>query len=302
VGVVTAVLQLVPVFAGVAAGHLLVRTGVATREHGRFLFVCAFYVCVPALVFDAFADVELTWQLATLPLAALLAVVGGYVAGSLVSRAMPLPRPRLAVFLMACMIVNTGFTLPFIQASLGNAGVARLMAFDAVNSALVFTWVYAIAVRSNPEQHSGSVVWRKVLTSPPLYGLVAGLAANAAGLRPSETLQRLLEAFGAPTSFLVTIGIGMLLVIERSEMRVSAWAIATRLCTSLLIGLALIAAFDLTGLERAVLLTLCVAPVGFNTVTFASLENLDLRLATGTTSLSLAASLVLVPVVLLAAA
>jgi predicted permease len=299
---VAAVLQLVPVFAGVAAGHLLVRTGVATREHGRFLFVFAFYVCVPALVFDAFFDTELTWEIAALPLAALLAVVGGYVAGLVVSRTMRLPPPRLAVFLMACMIVNSGFTLPFIQARLGQAGVARLMAFDVVNATLVFTWVYAIAVRSNPEQHRSSVVWTKVLTSPPLYGLAAGLVANLADLRPWDTLLRLVDVFAAPTGFLVTIGIGMLLVIERSEMRVSVWAIATRLCTSLLIGLALIAVFGLTGLERAVLLTLCVAPVGFNTVTFASLENLDLRLATGTTSLSLAASLVLVPAVLLVAA
>jgi hypothetical protein len=73
-----------------------------------------------------------------------------------------------------------------------------------------------------------------------------------------------------------------------------------RLGTSLLIGVGIIALFDLTGVERAVLLALCVAPVGFNTVTFASLENLDVRLATGTTSLSLIAGLVLVPGVLLA--
>jgi hypothetical protein len=292
---------MVPVFAGVAAGHVLVRTGVATREHGQFFLVFAFYVCMPALVFDAFLAVEPTWQLATLPLAALLAVVGGYVAGWLVSRALRLPPPRLAVFLMACMIVNTHFTLPFIQARLGAAGVARLMAFDVVNSALVFTWVYAIAVRSNPDRDHSRLVG-KVFTSPPLYGLVAGLVANIADLRPTQLFQLLIDAFAAPTGFLVTIGIGMLLAIERSELRVSAWAIATRLATSLLIGVVLVAAFDLTGLERAVLLTLCVAPVGFNTVTFASLENLDLRLAAGTTSLSLAAGLVLVPVVLLAVA
>lgn len=296
----TAALQLVPVFAGVAAGHLLVRTGVATREHGRFLFVFAFYVCVPALVFDAFFDAELSWEMAALPLAALLAIVGGYVAGLVVSRTMRLSQPRLAVFMMACMIVNSGFTLPFIQARLGDAGVARLMAFDVVNATLVFTWVYAIAIRSNPDQRHGSVVWSKLFA--PLYGLAAGLVANFADLDPSDTLLSLVDAFGAPTSFLVTIGIGMLLVIERPEMRISVWAIATRLCTSLLIGLALIAAFGLTGMERAVLLTLCVAPVGFNTVTFASLENLDLRLATGTTSLSLAAGLVLVPAMLLLAA
>jgi predicted permease len=199
---VTAALQLVPVFAGVAAGHLLVRTGVATREHGRFLFVFAFYVCVPALVFDAFFDAELSWEMAALPLAALLAIVGGYVAGLLVSRTMRLSPPRLAVFLMACMIVNSGFTLPFIQARLGEAGVARLMAFDVVNATLVFTWVYAIAIRSNPDQRHGSVVWSKLFASPPLYWLAAGLVANVADLRPSDTLLRLVDAFGAPTSFL----------------------------------------------------------------------------------------------------
>jgi predicted permease len=295
---------MLPVFAGVAAGHLLIRAGVATRDHGRFLFVFSFYVCLPALLFQAFAKAELTWQLASLPLAALLAVAGGYVVGSLVSRSLGLPPPQLAVFLMACMIVNTGFTLPFIQASLGEAGVVRLMAFDVVNGALVVTWVYTIAVRSNPAHadRQRSAVWRKLLTSPPLYAVCAGLVSNVTDLRPTEPVEQVIQFFGAPTAFLLTIGIGMLLVLERSDVRVSAWAFATRLGTSLVIGLALIAAFDLTGVERAVLLAVSVAPVGFNTVTFASLENLDLRLATGAASLSLVASLVLVPAVLLLAA
>ena len=277
------------------------RTGVATREHGRFLFVFAFYVCAPALIFSAFSDAELTRELLVLPLADALTIVAGYAVGLLVSRMMALPPPRFAVFLMACMIVNTVFTLPFIEARLGQAGVTRLMAFDVGNSLLVFTWVYAIAVRYNPAQRDRSMLWRKLLTSPPLYALVAGLVVNLAGARPPETVELLVEVFAAPTGFLITIAIGMLLVFERSDAKLSAWAIGTRLCTSLAIALAFVALFNLTGVERAVLLTLSVAPVGFNTVTFASLEDLDLRLATNTASLSLVASLVLVPVVLLVA-
>jgi predicted permease len=224
--------------------------------------------------------------------------------GSLVSRPLGLRPPQLAVFLMACMIVNTGFTLPFIQASLGEPGVVRLMAFDVVNGALVVTWVYTIAVRSNPAHADRQrfAVWRKLLASPPLHAVCAGLVSNVTDLRPTEPVEQVIQFFGAPTGFLLTIGIGMLLVLERSDVRLSAWAFATRLGTSLLIGLALIAAFGLTGVERAVLLAVSVAPVGFNTLTFASLENLDLRLATGATSLSLVVSLVLVPVVLLLAA
>ena len=298
-GAVTALLQLIPVFAGVAAGHLLVRTGAATREQGRFVFVFAFYVCAPALVFQAFAETELTRDLITLPLAAFLAVVGGYGAGVAVSRRLDLPPPRLAVFLMACMIVNTAFVLPFVEVTFGHAGVARLMAFDAVNAALIFSWGYAIAVNANPEPQRRGGTWRKLAASPPLYGVAAGLAVNVTGVEVADVVAQLVDAFARPTAFLVTIGIGMLLVIERSELRVGLWAVATRLCTGLAVAVIIVTVFGLTGVERAVLLTLAVAPVGFNTITFASLENLDLRLATGTASLSLAVSLVLVPLVLL---
>ncbi len=54
-------------------------------------------------------------------------------------------------------------------------------------------------------------------------------------------------------------------------------------------------ALGLSGVDRALLLLLAVAPVAF--ITFAALERLDVRLATATLSLSLLASLVLSPVV-----
>lgn len=200
---------------------------------------------------------------------------------------------------MACMVVNTAFVLPFVEVTFGHAGVARLMAFDAVNAALIFSWGYAIAVNANPEPQRRGGTWRKLAASPPLYGVAAGLAVNVTGVEVADVVAQLVDAFARPTAFLVTIGIGMLLVIERSELRVGLWAVATRLCTGLAVAVIIVTVFGLTGVERAVLLTLAVAPVGFNTITFASLENLDLRLATGTASLSLAVSLVLVPLVLL---
>jgi predicted permease len=51
--------------------------------------------------------------------------------------------------------------------------------------------------------------------------------------------------------------------------------------------------FRLDGIDRTVILLIGVAPVGFVSVTFASLENLDVRLAVNALSLSLVSSLVL---------
>ncbi len=73
--------------------------------------------------------------------------------------------------------------------------------------------------------------------------------------------------------------------------------VGTRLATSLVVSAVLVSALGLSGVDRALLFLLAVAPVAFMTVTFAALESLDVRLATATLSLSLLASLVLSPVV-----
>lgn len=292
-------LALAPVFAGVLAGHALVRAGVATREQGRFLFVLAFHVCVPALVFEAFADAELTAGLAAMPLAAAVAVGGGYAVGRLVGHRLGLEPTRLAVFVLACMIVNTGFALPFVQAIHGPAGVTRLVAFDAVSATLVFSWAYAVAVRANPSRTGQRVPWRKVATSPPLYGIAAGVAVNLLDVTVPDPVATVVATLAAPTLFLITVAIGMVLQLATGDVRLSALGIATRVSISVAVAITFVAAFDLTGLERAVLLTLAVAPIGFNTVTFASLENLDVGLAVSASSISMAGSLVLVPLMLL---
>lgn len=292
-------LGFVPVFAGVLAGHLLVRLGVATRDQGRFLFVLAFYVCVPALIFEAFADAELTRGLLVMPVAAAAAVSGGYVAALSVSRALRLSPVRAAVFLLAGMIVNTGFLLPFVDAALGTEGVTRLLAFDVVNATLVLTWAYTVAARANPGHEGGGLPWRRLAGSAPLYGLAAGIAVNASGAEVPAVVSGVTTAFAAPTLFLLTVAIGMVLDFAPTDVRVGALGIATRIAVSLVVVTVIVVAFDVDGAARAVLAAVAVAPIGFNTVTFATLEDLDVGLAVSASSMSLAGSLVLVPVALL---
>jgi len=72
-------------------------------------------------------------------MAAVLAASGGCAAGRRVSRRLQLAPTRLAVFLMACVIVNTGFAYPFVETELGDEGIARPIVFDVANAALVLT-------------------------------------------------------------------------------------------------------------------------------------------------------------------
>jgi hypothetical protein len=55
-------------------------------------------------------------------LAAPVAVSAGYLAGRIVATNAPFTGTQAPVLLIACMMVNTGFALPFVQALYGGPG------------------------------------------------------------------------------------------------------------------------------------------------------------------------------------
>jgi malate permease and related proteins len=285
--------RLLPVLVGMAVGFGLRRLRVAGHHDGDFVFKIVFYVCLPALMFTSLATVTVTERLVVFMLAAPAIVAAGYVAGRIVARRRPFTGVQVPVLVTAAMVVNSGFALPFIQALHGAAGVARVAVFDGINSTLTFTWAYYTAARGNPQHEGGSLLLGRVLRSPPLYGIAAGLGANLAGWQPPEFLLGVTRPFAAAVPVLISLGIGILFEPAGGELRRAGVVVLTRLVSALTVGVLVILAFDLDEMDRTILLLLCVAPVAFVTVTFASLENLDVRLATSALSLSLATSLIL---------
>jgi predicted permease len=286
-------LRLLPVVLGMAVGFLLRRLGVAEHRDGDFVFKLVFYVCLPALMFTSLSTVDVTGRLAIFPATALAAVSAGYLAGRFAAARARLPPTRAAVLVSACMIVNTGFALPFAQAVYGADGVVRIAAFDAVNTTLTFTWAYYTAARGNPEHTGGSLLLDRLLRSPPLYGIAAGLAVNLTGVHVPAALAGPIATFGAVTAVLISIGVGILFEPPGRHIGPAALAVGIRLATGLAVGVPVILIFGLHGVDRTIVLLLAVAPVGFVSVTFASLENLDVRYAVNALSVSMVSSFVL---------
>lgn len=292
--------RLLPVVIGIGAGIMLRRLAGAEHRDGDFLFKLVFHVCLPALMFTSLSTVQITRQLALFPTAALAAVSTGYLLGRLAARKARLPSTRAAVLVTGCMIVNTGFSLPFIQALYGEQGVARIAAFDAVNTTATFTWAYYTSARANPAHTGGSLLLDRLVKSPPLYAIAAGMLVNVARVVVPPEVAKPVAAIGSGTGLLIALGTGILLAPVREDLRKAALGVATRLASGLAVGAAVVLLFDLDAMDRTIVLLLSVAPVGFFSVTFASLENLDVRLATSALSLSLVTSLVLSLVIVVA--
>lgn len=282
---------LAPVLIGLACGWGLRRAGVASGGDGRFLLLLNLYVCMPALILRSLAEVELTREVAVFPVAAAAMVGAGYVAGVVASRRRP--RSEAAVVLMAFMIVNVAFALPFVEAVYGAAGVARLAAFDAVNNLLVLTVVHGIAARSNPDRSGMARPIVQVLAMPPLYATLAGVLLSLTGTALPQSIDTLAESFAVASPVLIAVGAGILFRPTRQLLGPAGRLAAMRITTGAAVAGALAAALGLDGVDAGVLMLLGVAPVGFVTVTFAAKHDLDTDLATQALAFSIAASCVL---------
>ena len=132
-------------------------------------------------------------------MAALVIVAVGYLTGRLLAAKGPFSMPQYAVAICCCMNVNTGFMLPFVQGLYRADGVARIAAFDAVNTMLMFTWTAYVAARGNPHHAGASLMAKRFATSPPLYAIAAGLLVSAFGLHVPVAIGDPLAVVGAPT-------------------------------------------------------------------------------------------------------
>lgn len=287
------VAQLFPVFAGLVVGYVLYLQGVAGRADGDFLFKVCYYVCTPALSFSTLATVQITKHLLVFPLAAFGIFTALYVAGWVAGKRFGLSGVRRPTFLLACMIINSGFVLPFAQAIYGDEGVARIVMFQLVNQFLTFGVGYAVAAHSNPNHHGSLGLAKKVLFSPPLFGVISGLLVNACGWTVPSALMNGANLFGGATVFVLTIATGILFNPTRNDFFLTVKVIVIRLICGLMVGALVIVGFDLSGIDRVLVLMLSLSPVAFNAVTFASMEELDAPFAAGALSISLLFSLVL---------
>ncbi len=285
-------MKLLPALLGIAAGGVLRHRGIADHHDADFMFRLVIRIFLPSLAFTALSRVTIDRHLAIFPLTAMIIISVGYLTGRLLAAKGPFLNPQRAVAICCCMNVNTGFILPFVQGLYGTHGIARLAAFDAVNTTLTFTWTAYVAARANPHHHAtASATLKRLASSPPLYAIAAGLLVNALRLPVPAAIGDTLATIGTATGILMAIAVGIQFEPPGKGVAKAALIYAGRLASAMAVAVAVILVFGLTGADRTVLLLMAVAPTPFFIVAFATMENLDVKLTVNTVSLSIIVSL-----------
>lgn len=290
--------NLIPVILIFVLGFLLKVLNVLKQEHGDVFMRVVFYLSLPALVILSLTRIELTKELAWLPLISfsIIMMQGGiaYVSG----RLMKLDRKTHGVLMVGTMIMNIGFALPFVIAAYGDEGLALLSIFDFSNAALAFTLVYYIACRYGEDGNSSKILIRKFIASPPVWALIIGVILNLSDTNIPAVPANLLQILGDLTIPLIMLTLGIFFNVKLIKPFPVFTGIFIRMGLGFAIGLLFCYLLNLDGLIRAIVLIGSSAPVGFNSIIFASMEKLDKEYAASMVSFGIICGIILIPLLI----
>lgn len=238
-----------PVFGLALLGYLAgPRLGLDTRTITRY----AYYLLVPAFVFDLLASARLEAGLAVRMVVFIVLVeLGCALLGFLVARALRRPPKMVGAYVLIAVFGNVGnFGLPIVEFSQGQAGlVAATIYFLAISTVSFLIGVTAAGWASGGRRDA---VWTAFRT-PGVLAILPAILVNGAGVELPIALERalgLLAGAMVPT-MLVALGVQLAGIRPLRFTGDMVWASGVRLLGGPLLALALAGLFGLEGVTRA---------------------------------------------------
>jgi hypothetical protein len=291
-------IKLSPIILTYLLGIVLRRTRAVRRDDGALFLRLVFYAAIPALILQSIPRVKIAPDVALLPLAAAIIVFGTFAAAYAACRRWRAERSLFGTALVGSMIMNTSFILPFVLAVYGEEGFATAVVFDIGNAFLVASVIFYIACRYGEDGGGTWSALKRVAMAPPLWAFVVGLFLNLTGIAVHPVLESFLALVGNLMVPLVMLSLGIYFSPRMVQPRLLVTVMAIRSLGGFAIALALVWLFELEGVTRSVVLVSGAAPVGFNTLVFASLAKLDVEFAASVLSISIALGIVFLPLLM----
>lgn len=269
-------------FALLGAGVGARAVGVLTPERSDYLTRFAFYVALPALVFESASATSLGSVFSVAMVAGFLCALLG-VAGIawVVHRRVP-GRGARSVAIVQSYHGNLGFLgLPLVAATLGRTATAEASVLLGVAALVQIPLTLLVLTAMNDADASVDAEFASVARNPVILAFVAGLAVAALGLHVPPVGTTVLETLAplALPAALVSVGASLALDVGDVELATVGSVVALKVAVMPLFGVAvltLLAAGATTVRTVAVMLAM---PTAVSTFVYANRLGGDDRLA-----------------------
>lgn len=287
--------KIIPLILAFFAGIAFKQLRLLSKDDAPVLLRLVLTVTLPALTIIAISNVQLVADMIYIPFIAIAVVFLMFIISRLVGKRIKMPRPMFGSFLVGTMIMNTAYSLPFFAAAFGDEGLARATLFDIGNTFMIFTFTYYNAIKYGENSHTDKIDWKKFLRLPPLWAMLIAFGWKLGGIGLPPLAYNFLNLIGQPTVPLVMIALGLYFEPKLNKLGLAFLAVFIRMVVGLGIGLVFAYALGLQGITRTVVIVNSALPIGFNTLIFANLENMDREFAATCVSISIFIALFYIP-------
>lgn len=295
---IQAVFETLPLILVFFAAFALKKIKFLSSSDGSVLLKVVFYLGAPALIFQSIYKVELDSNTALLSILPVVVIGVGLLATMLMRKTIlsKVSTKTFGALLLGAVIMNTGFLIPFVENLYGADGVARLSIIDAFNGVIVFTLVYAIAVKMGNDKPDKKFIAKKLLLTPPIWALILAFIVKGLDLTPPAAISESLSLVARMVSPVVLIAVGLKFTPKVKNAALLAVPILLRMALGFVVGYAFVKLLGIEGLSAEIAILTAMAPIGFNSVTFSELEKLDEEFAASQLSISILLAILLMPV------
>jgi len=137
-----------------------------------------------------------------------------------------------------------------------------------------------------------------MLLSSPVWALILSIIFKINDIPLPNIILDTSKILGDLAIPLIMISLGIYFNPKIIRIIPLSISVFLRMVIGFSLGLLFVSLFDLKGLDQAVVLVGASAPVGYNTLTFSTLENLDTEFAASLVSVSIAAGIITVPAII----
>lgn len=291
-------LNLLPIFLLIIAGIILKTIGIIKKEEASLVLRLVFYLTMPMLVLTNIPKTVISHDFLFLPL--LPPIIGAilFFLSRFIGNRLGLERKTLGVFIISSLIINTAFLFPFVSAIFGQEGISRILILDAGNAVVIFSFAYYQACKYGNHGLTRWQIFKRILGAVPLWAVLIAVIMNITGVQLQGPLYQFAKMTGDLTIPLLLVSVGIFFEPRLVHFKLSFLALFIRMGLGMLLGLLLVYLFDLEGLTKYVAILGTATPVGYNALTFSSIENLDKEFAAGIVSTSILLALIYIPFII----
>lgn len=291
-------LELLPIFLLILIGILLRRLGIIKKEEASLFLRLVFYLTMPALVLTNIPATKITHDFLYLPFIPPIIGTILFIISSAIGKQLKLAKKKLGVFIISSLILNTAFIFPFVSMIFKQDGVSRILIFDVGNAIMIFGFAYYQACKYGSEKVNKKYIYTRFLQSAPLWAILIAVTMNIFNVQLTGPLLNFAKITGDLTIPLLLISVGVFFEPKLSYFKIGLIAIIVRMGLGMILGLGLVYLFELEGVTRYVAILATATPMGYNVLTFSSIENLDKEFAADLVSTSILIALFYVPFIL----